>query len=189
MKDKTLSILLLIETVIVSILFVQMYFQDKSIQKYKDFVNSIDTTTLTIVEKDTVYQTKTYTDSTPKYITKWRTKTDTLYRQNDSVQHLVSLKGKTYTNEIVDDKDTIEYQVHISGFDVDTQDYPRLDSINLILRHFLSQTNTTNTKVVKVPQERSKWRLSPSIGIGYGLVNKQSDVFLGVTIGYDIFGK
>lgn len=189
MKDKLLSILLFIETVIVSILFVEMYYQDKSIQKYKDFVNSIDTTTLTIVEKDTVYQTKTYTDSTPKYITKWRTKTDTLYRQNDSVQHLVSLKGKTYTNEIVDDKDTISYQVHISGYDVDTQDYPRLDSINLILRHFFSQTNKTISQVVKVPQKRSKWLLLPSFGIGYGVINKQSDVFLGVTLGYDIFGK
>lgn len=189
MKDKALSILLFVETVIVSLLFVQVYFQDKSLQKYKDFVNTIDTTTLTIVEKDTVYQTKTYTDSIPKYITRWRTKTDTLYRQNDSVQHIVSLKGKTYTNEIVDDKDTIQYQVHISGYNMDTQDYPRLDSINLNLRHFFSQVNTSTTKVVKVPQERSKWRLSPSFGIGYGLLNKQSDVFFGLTLGYDIFGK
>lgn len=189
MKDKTLSILLLVETVIVSLLFVQMYYQDKSIQRYKDFVNSIDTTTLTIVEKDTVYRTKTYTDSTPKYITRWKTKTDTLYKQNDSLQHIIELKGKTYTNTLTDNKDTIEYQVHISGYDVDSTDYPRLDSINLILRHFLSQTNKSTVQVVKVAQERSKWHLSPSIGIGYGLVNKQSDVFLGVTIGYDIFGK
>lgn len=189
MKDKALSILLFVETVIVSLLFVQMYYQDKSIQKYKDFVNSIDTTTLTIVEKDTVYQTKKYTDYVPKYITRWRTKVDTLYRQNDSVQHLVSLKGKTYTNEIVDDKDTIQYQVHISGFDVDTQDYPRLDSINLILKHFIAQTNTNTTQVLKCHQRGSKWLLSPSIGIGYGLVNKQSDVFLGLTLGYNIFGK
>lgn len=189
MKDKTLSILLLVETVIVSLLFVQMYFQDKSIQKYKDFVNSLDTTTLTIVEKDTVFETKTYTDSIPKYITRWRTKVDTLYKQDDSLQHVVELKGKTYTNTITDNSDTILYQVHISGYDLDTQGYPRLDSINLNLRHFFSQTNTTNTKVVKVPQERSKWRLSPSIGIGYGLVNNQSDVFLGLTLGYDIFGK
>lgn len=189
MKDKTLLILLLVETVIVSILFVQMYLQDKSIQRYKDFVNSLDTTTLTIVEKDTVFETKTYTDSKPKYITRWKTKTDTLYRQNDSLQHVVELKGKTYTNTITDNSDTIQYQVHISGYDLDSTDYPRLDSINLNLRHFFSQTNTNTTQVVKCPQKRSKWRLSPSFGIGYGLVNKQSDVFIGVTIGYDIFGK
>lgn len=189
MKDKALSILLFVETVIVLLLFVQMHFQDKSLQKYKDFVNTIDTTTLTIVEKDTVYQTKTYTDSIPKFITRWKTKVDTLYRQNDSLQHVVELKGKTYTNTITDNKDTILYQVHISGYDVDSTDYPRLDSINLNLRHFFSQVNTSTTQVLKCPQKRSKWRLSPSFGIGYGLVNKQSDVFLGVTIGYDIFGK
>ena len=186
MKDKLLSFLLLVETVIVSILFVEMYYQDKSIQKYKDFVNSLDTTTLTIVQTDTVYQTKKYTDYVPRYITRWKTKTDTLYKQDDSLQHIVELKGKTYTNTITDDKDTIEYQVHISGYDVDTQGYPRLDSINLSLRHFLSHTNKSTIQVVKCPQKRSKWRLSPSIGIGYGLVNKQSDVFLGLTFGYDI---
>lgn len=189
MKDKALSIILFVETVIVLLLFVQVYYQDKSLQKYKDFVNSIDTTTLTIVEKDTVFETKTYTDSKPKYITRWRTKVDTLYKQDDSLQHIVELKGKTYTNTITDNSDTIEYQVHISGFDVDTQDYPRLDSINLILKHFIAQTNTNTTQVLKCPQRGSKWHLSPSFGIGYGLVNKQSDVFLGLTLGYDIFGK
>ena len=189
MKDKLLSFLLLVETVIVSILFVEMYYQDKSIQKYKDFVNSLDTTTLTIVQTDTVYQTKKYTDYVPRYITRWKTKTDTLYKQDDSLQHIVELKGKTYTNTITDNSDTIEYQVHISGYDVDSTDYPRLDSINLSLRHFLSQVNKHTTQVTKCPQKRSKWVISPSFGIGYGLVNKQSDVFLGVTIGYDIFGK
>lgn len=189
MRDKALSILLLIETVIVSLLFVQMYYQDKSIQKYKDFINSLDTTTLTIVEKDTVYRTKTYTDSIQKYITRWKTKTDTLFKENDSIPHVVQLKEKTYSNTITDNNDTIEYKAYITGYDVDTQEYPRLDSIKLNLRHFLSQTNKSTIQVVKCPQKRSKWRLSPSIGIGYGLLNKQSDVFLGVTIGYDIFGK
>lgn len=191
MKDKALSILLFVETVIVSLLFVEMYFQDKSLQKYKDFVNSIDTTTLTIVEKDTVYQTKTYTDYVPKFITRWKTKTDTLYRQNDSVQHLVSLKGKTYTNEIVDDKDTIEYQVHISGYDVDSTDYPRLDSINLILKHFIAQTNTNTTQVIEKPiaHKQKLITTSPSITAGYCPINKQWGVMVGISVNFNIWNK
>ena len=189
MKDKTLSILLFVETVIVSLLFVQMYFQDKSIQKYKDFVNSIDTTTLTIVEKDTVYQTKKYTDYVPKYITRWRTKVDTLYRKDDSLQHVVELKGKTYTNTITDNKDTIEYQVHISGYDVDSVGYPRLDSIGFTLRRFVTQTNTTTTQVVKAQQKRQFITTSPSITFGYDPVNKQWGAMVGLSVNFNVWNK
>lgn len=189
MKDKALSILLLIETVIVSLLFVQMYYQDKSIQKYKDFVNSIDTTTLTIVEKDTVYQTKKYTDYVPKYITRWRTKVDTLYRQNDSLQHVVEFKGKTYTNTLTDNSDTIEYQVHISGYDVDCSQYPKLDSIGFTLRRFVTQTNTTTTQVVNVPKKRQFITTSPSVTVGYDPINKQWGAMVGISLNFNVWNK
>lgn len=189
MKDKTLSILLFVETVIVSLLFVQVYFQDKSLQKYKDFVNSIDTTTLTIVEKDTVYKTKTLTDSIPKYITRWKTKTDTLYRENDSLKHIVELKGKTYANTITDDKDTIEYHAHVSGYDVDSVGYPRLDSIGFTLRRFNIQTNTTSKQVVNVPQKRQFITTSPSITLGYDPFNKQWGAMVGVSLNFNVWNK
>lgn len=187
MKDKTLSILLFVETVIVSILLVEMYFQDKSLQKYKDFVNSIDTTTLTIVEKDTVYQTKTYTDSIPKYITRWKTKTDTLFKQNDTIPHVVELKGKTYSNTITDSNDTIEYQTYVSGYDVDSQEYPRLDSIKFNLKRFITQTNTTSTKVVNVPQKRKLLTTSPSITLGYDPLNKQWGAMVGISLNFNVW--
>lgn len=187
MKDKTLSILLFVETVIVSILLVEMYFQDKSLQKYKDFVNSIDTTTLTIVEKDTVYQTKTYTDSIPKYITRWKTKTDTLFKQNDTIPHLVELKGKTYSNTVTDSNDTIEYQAHISGYDVDSLGYPRLDSIKFNLKRFVTQTNTTLTQVVNVPQKRKLLTTSPSITLGYDPFNKQWGAMVGLSLNFNVW--
>lgn len=187
MKDKALTILLIIGTVIMMFLLGVMFFQHKELEEYRDIINKIDTTT--VVRVDTFYKTKTYTDSVPKYITKWKTKTDTLYRENDTIPHIIQLKGKTYSNTITEDKDTITYQAHISGYDLDNKDYPRLDSINLSLRHFITSTNTTTTQVIKVPQKRSKWHLSPSVGIGYGVVNKQWDAYAGVTLGYDIFGK
>ena len=187
MKDKALTILLIIGTVIMTFLLVVIFLQDKKLQEYRDIIENIDTTTVT--KTDTIYKTKTYTDSVPKYITKWKTKTDTLYKPNDSIPHIIQLKGKTYSNTITDDKDTITYQAHISGYDMDNKDYPRLDSVNFTLRHFITSTNTTTTQVIKVPQKHSKWHLSPSVGIGYGLINKQWDAYAGVTLGYDIFGK
>ena len=189
MKDKTLSILLFVETVIVSILLVDMYFQDKSLQKYKDFVNSIDTTTLTIVEKDTVYQTKTYTDTVPKYITRWKTKTDTLFKENDTIPHLVELKGKTYSKTITDDNDTITYHAHVSGYDVDGQEYPRLDSIEFTLRRFNIQTNTTSTQVVNVPKKRQFITTSPSVTFGYDPFNKQWGAIVGLSLNFNVWNK
>lgn len=189
MKDKTLSILLFVETVIVSILLVEMYFQDKSLQKYKDFVNSIDTTTLTIVEKDTVYRTKTYTDSIPKYITRWKTKRDTLFKENDTIPHIVELKGKTYSNTVTDSNDTITYQAHISGYDVDSQEYPRLDSIEFTLRRFITETNTTSTQVVKVPQKRQFITTSPSVTVGYDPFNKQWGAMVGLSLNFNVWNK
>lgn len=187
MRDKTLSILLLASTVIMTLLLAVMYYQGKTISEYRDIIENIDTTTVT--KTDTVYQTRTYTDTIPRYITKTITKRDTLFQQNDSTPHIVELKHRTFYNTVTEDKDTISYQAHISGYDMDSTDYPRLDSINLSLRHFITQTNTTTTQVIKVPQKRSKWHLSPSVGLGYGVVNKQWDAFIGVSLGYDIFGK
>lgn len=187
MKDKTSTILLFISTLVITFLLVVATMQNHQIEQFKDIIENIDTTT--VIKTDTVYQTKTYTDTIPKYITKTITKRDTLFQQNDSTPHIVELKHKTFYNTVTEDKDTISYQAHISGFDVDSTDYPRLDSINLSLRHYITQTNTTTTQVIKVPQKRSKWHLSPSVGLGYGVVNKQWDAFLGVSLGYDIFGK
>ena len=189
MKDKTLSILLFVETVIVSILLVEMYFQDKSLQKYKDFVNSIDTTTLTIVEKDTVYQTKTYRDTVPKYITKWKTKTDTLFKENNSIPHIVELKGKTYSKTITDDNDTITYHAHVSGYDVDSQEYPRLDSIGFTLRRFITQTNTTSAQVVNVTKKRQFITTSPSVTVGYDPFNKQWGAMVGLSLNFNVWNK
>lgn len=185
MKDKTLTTLLFIGTVVMMFLLGVMYYQDKTLSKYRNILENIDTTTVT--KTDTVYQTKVYTDTIPKYVTRWKTKTDTLYKENDSVPHVITLNTKTFENTLTDNNDTLHYQAIVTGYDKDNEDYPRLDSIRWILSHQMIQTNTTTTQVIKVPQKASKWHLTPSIGTGYGLVNKQCDVYLGISLGYSIF--
>ena len=185
MKDKSIYILLFIGTIVMTFLLVVMFFQNDKLNQYKDIIDNIDTTT--VIKTDTVYQTKTVTDTVPKYITKTIHKTDTLYK--DSVPHIITLNTKTFENTVTENTDTITYHAHLSGYDLDNKDYPRLDSINFTLRHQITQTNTVTTQVIKVPQKRFKWHLSPSVGLGYGVVNKQWDAFLGVSLGYDIFGK
>lgn len=187
MEDKKSSILLLICTLVMATMLVLLYAQEKKLHDYKQLVSSIDCTT--IVTTDTVYKTKTLTDTVPKYITKWKTKTVTLFKQNDTIPHIVQLKGKTYSNTITDDNDTIEYHAHVSGYDVDSSQYPRLDSIEFTLRRFNIQTNTTSKQVVNVPQKRQFITTSPSVTLGYDPFNKQWGAMVGVSLNFNVWNK
>ena len=170
-------------------MLILLYAQEKKLYDYKKLVSSIDYTT--IVTTDTIYETKTYRDTVPQYITRWKTKTDTLFKfkENDTVPHLVELKGKTYSKTFTDDKDTITYHAHISGYDVDGQEYPRLDSIGFTLRRLNIQTNTTSTQVVKVPRKRQFITTSPSITLGYDPLNKQWGAMVGVSLNFNVWNK
>lgn len=187
MEDKKASILLFICTLVMATMLILLYVQEKKLHDYKQFVSSIDYST--IVTTDTVYETKTLKDTIPEYITRWKTKTDTLFKENDSTPHVVELKGKTYSKTFTDDNVTIEYQAHISGYDVDSVGYPRLDSIGFSLKRFVKQTNTTLTQVVKVPQKQKLLTTSPSITVGYDPFNKQWGAMVGVSLNFNVWNK
>ena len=187
MEEKKSSILLLVCTIVMATMLILLYAQEKKLYDYKKLVSSIDYTT--IVNTDTVFETKTLTDTVPQYITRWKTKTDTLFKKNDSIPHVVQLKGKTYSNTITDSNDTIEYKAHISGYDVDSSQYPRLDSIEFTLRRFVTQTNTTSTQVVKVPRKRQFITTSPSVTVGYDPFNKQWGAMVGLSVNFNVWNK
>lgn len=187
MEDKKASILLFICTLVMVTMLVLLYAQEKKLHDYKQLVSSIDYST--IVTTDTIYETKTYRDTVPQYITKWKTKTDTLFKENDSTPHIVELKGKTYSKTMTDDNDTIEYHAHVSGYDVDSVGYPRLDSIEFTLRRFMTQTNTTTTQVVNVPKKRQFITTSPSVTLGYDPLNKQWGAMVGLSVNFNVWNK
>ena len=188
MEDKKSSILLLVCTLVMATMLVLLYAQEKKLYDYKKLVSSIDFNTI-VTTTDTVYETKTLTDTVPQFITRWKTKTDTLFKENDTIPHIVQLKGKTYSNTITDSNDTIEYQAHISGYDVDSVGYPRLDSIGFSLKRFVTHTNTTTTQVVKVPQKRQFITTSPSITLGYDPFNKQWGAMVGLSVNFNVWNK
>ena len=187
MEEKKSSILLFVCTLVMAAMLAMLFVQEKKLHDYKKLVSSIDYTT--IVTTDTVYETKTYTDTIPQYITKWKTKRDTLFKKNDSIPHLVELKGKTYSNTVTDDNDTITYQAHVSGYDVDSSEYPRLDSIEFTLRRFVTHTNTTSIQVVNVPKKRQFITSSPSVTVGYDPINKQWGAMVGVSLNFNVWNK
>ena len=187
MEDKKSSILLLVCTLVMATMLILLYAQEKKLHDYKQLVSSIECNT--IVVTDTIYETKTYRDTVPKYITRWKTKRDTLFKENDSTPHIVELKGKTYSKTFTDSNDTITYHAHVSGYDVDNQEYPRLDSIGFSLRRFMTQTNTTTTQVVNVPKKRQFITTSPSITLGYDPLNKQWGAMVGLSVNFNVWNK
>ena len=187
MEEKKSSILLFVCTLVMATMLVLLYAQEKKLYDYKKLVSSIDYTT--IVTTDTIYETKTLTDTVPQYITKWKTRTDTLFKENDTIPHVVQLKGKTYSKTITDDNDTITYHAHVSGYDVDSQEYPRLDSIGFSLKRFNIHTNTTSTQVVNVPKKRQFITTSPSVTLGYDPFNKQWGAMVGLSVNFNVWNK
>lgn len=168
-------------------MLILLYAQEKKLYDHKKLVSSIECNT--IVVTDTVYETKTLIDTVPQYVTKWKTKTDTLFKENDTVPHIVELKGKTYSNTITDSNDTIEYHAHISGYDVDSSNYPRLDSIEFNLKRFNIQTNTTTTQVVNVHPKRQFITTSPSVMLGYDPINKQWGAMVGLSLNFNVWNR
>ena len=84
-------------------------------------------------------------------------------------------------------QDTTRYTAYLSGYDINNEDYPKLDSINLHTSHRTINTVQTITIEKIKAQKQRKWVITPSVGYGYGILNKQPDVFVGLTIGYRLY--
>lgn len=83
-------------TILIGLMFVVMYVQQNTINKYRNLLEMTDTTTTMTV--DTLYLEKEIKDSVPQTITQTIFKTDTVYRQvGDSIEAtpmLITLKKK-----------------------------------------------------------------------------------------------
>ena len=65
------------------------------------------------------------------------------------------------------------YTAYVSGY------RPRLDSILLRMPHTYTVTKTTG-KAAK------RWAVGPTVGAGYGVTGKQMDVFVGVSVTWNV---
>lgn len=81
--------------------------------------------------------------------------------------------------------DSITYQADLSGYNLNENDYPSLDSIKFKLNYKQINTNTIIEK--PVANKQSRWNVTAGVGTGYGVINKQADVYLGFTIGYRVW--
>lgn len=78
--------------------------------------------------------------------------------------------------------DTLTYDASISGWSVDGDSFPRLDSIRFDLKGHNIKDKEIITKTIIKRQRGLK--ISPTIGVGYGVFNKKPDVYIGVSVSY-----
>lgn len=164
------------------------YFQSNQYKKYihqlETIINNTDTTYTT--QHDTVYKDTTIVFYKP--VTKYKTiiRTDTLYK--DTIPFMTQLNDRVYqSTNITPEGDTISYSAHITGYDINNQDYPRLDSIKLHTSHRVINTTTTVTIEKLIPQKQTRWTITPGIGTGYGLTTKNFDIYAGISVGYRLW--
>lgn len=88
---------------------------------------------------------------------------------HDSIDVPIPIVQKRYDDSL--------YTAWVSGYE------PNLDSIRVREREII----TTVTKVVDRPA--SRFSIGPSVGLGYGVLNKQCDVFVGFTATWNLYKK
>lgn len=125
--------------------------------------NRLKTDTITIIKRDTITITKPVIKT--KYIAK--VITDTLYtRDSIKVEVNIPIETKVY-------KDST-YRAVVSGYRV------LLDSLEIYPSHTTTIITNNNLK-------KSRWNISIQNGIGYGVFNKKTDLYVGIGISYSLF--
>ena len=155
------------------------------IYKNKPVIEKVDT----VVFHDTLYFEKTVTDTLPQYRYETIVKRDTLYKwkaKGDSIERIprvITLKKKDYSKTIPIGSDTLTYDASISGWSVDGDDYPKLDSIRFNLKGYNIKDKEIITKTIIKRQKGLK--VAPAVGVGYGVINRKPDIWIGVGISYN----
>ena len=135
---------------------------------------SLDRDTVIIVSRDTIERIDTQYIAKTNTVVKPTLVRDTLIIQNDD-----TIAQKQYSDTICLDIDTVIAQSYISGRNA------KLDSLSLQLKKAeLTKEKTITDTITKTITKKQHFFWGPTVGVGYGVVNKKADVFIGVSVGY-----
>ena len=132
---------------------------------------SVDT--LVITQKDTLWDTVEVVKYKPIPKQVEVIKFDTIYIDNDTVVAL-PIEHKVFEDTLICENDTATISISMQGYK------SSIDSINLKLKK--SNIIITNTKTIT--KKKGGFRITPNASVGYGLINRKPDIYVGVGIGY-----
>ena len=164
--------------IIVSILFLLIIFGGFYASKLFDN-KVIDVDTIFSTKTDTLWKDTTITKDKLVLKTVEIIKKDTVYDQKGNEIELIT-ENKTYQDTIVCARDTAVVTSYIRGINASQ------DSIKVWLKK--SEITKTNTiEITKyIEKKRNRIHIVPNVSVGYGLVNKKPDIYVGIGIGLDL---
>ena len=165
-NDKLHTILLIIAIVMMVISFVCVCNRQPKVIETRD----------TTIIRDTVWKDTTIIEKqlVPKEVIK--KKVDTVYTNLGDTLHLVT-ESKMFDKRFISSQDTCDLQIYTTGIKTS------LDSLKWRLK--THRVNTTEVVTITKFAEHKKLRITPQVGMGYGVFNKQCDMYIGLGLSYN----
>lgn len=167
-NDKLHTVLLLIAIILMAISFLCVYNRTPKVIEKADTVKTVIHDTIT--RDTTIYEKQVV----PKKVVE--TKRDTVFTPAGDSLLLVTEK-KTFEKRLTMGLDTADVEVTTEGINTS------LSELKMRLR--LHQVNTQEVVEVTKYVEHKKLRVTPQVGMGYGVFNKQCDMYIGLGFSYN----
>lgn len=138
----------------------------------KDRFNNVrQTTTDTVIKRDTIIDVDTFNVPHTVLVP---SKTDTIYKERIPKDTVLNTISKTYDI----DNDSVGAHVVISGVN------PRIDTMSIWAKKTSYTIDRTITKTIPI-KDSKRFRIYPSLGVGYGVFSRKPDMFIGIGLTYN----
>lgn len=168
MKKSSLYLILAVASLVAAISLYWGY------NKQPDIINRVDTVRTVI--HDTITKDTTIYEKQLVPVEVIKKKVDTVYTDKGDTLHLVT-EDKYFNKSLVMGLDTADVEIHTQGINTS------LEELKMRLR--LHQVNTVETVTITKYVEHKKLRITPQAGFGYGVFNKQCDLYIGLGFSYN----
>ena len=137
-------------------------------ERFNSRTNTIDSITKidTIIDVDTVKVPNTILVPS---------KTDTVYQEMIHKDTTLQVTRKTYDI----DNDSVGAHVVVSGIN------PKVDSLSIWSKKTSYSVNKTIIKTIPM-KDSKRFRIYPTIGVGYGVFSKRPDMYIGIGFTYNL---
>lgn len=135
------------------------------------FKNIRHTTTDTVIERDTIIDVDTFKVPHTVLVP---SKVDTIYQEKIEKDTTLQVTRNTYDI----DNDSVGAHVVISGVN------PRIDTMSIWAKKTSYTIDRTITKTIPI-KDSKKFKIYPTIGVGYGVFSRRPDMYIGIGLTYN----
>ena len=135
------------------------------------FKNVRHTTIDTVIKRDTIIDVDTFNVPHTVLVP---SKVDTIYQEKIKNDTTLQVTRKTYDI----DNDSVGAHVVISGVN------PRIDSMSIWAKKTSYTIDKTITKTIPI-KDTKKFKIYPTIGVGYGVFSRKPDMYIGIGLTYN----